>query len=108
MALKWHCGCGSSAIPVVGSVHLTQTKSEVKGDQQEKKTKKEGWKGSLSWMFFVSDTVQSKSIPTHRIYMDLVVQWHSLCTGIKTLLEFKIKVKRENLVNLGKTSKVKF
>lgn len=39
MGPKWHCGCGSSAIPEAGSVHLPQTKSTVKGDQ---KTAREG------------------------------------------------------------------
>lgn len=34
MGPKWHCGCGSSAIPEAGSVHLPQTKSTVKGDQK--------------------------------------------------------------------------
>lgn len=37
MGPKWHCGCGSSAIPEAGSAQLLKTKSEVRGDQQDKK-----------------------------------------------------------------------
>lgn len=44
MGPKWHCGCGSSAIPEVGSVHLLQTVSAVEGDQKTtRKGRREGF-----------------------------------------------------------------
>lgn len=44
MGPRWHCGCGSSAIPGVGSVHLLQTVSVVRGDQKTtRKGRREGF-----------------------------------------------------------------